>query len=222
MKPPFAVAGEAEGLLLVWYDADGSAHTATKRSEIPEAQRKHVRVDSLDVAPDKRLDPAFVYVADLSTAAGDGSYAVRKVTRELFEQAMVKPAAEPAALASNDVILYGASWCGACNQARQYFKQKGVPFVDKDIEKRARRARRDAGQGPGPGRAHQRHSRDRRQGHLCSRASTRKRSTRPCVDPLPLAHRVRPLVLLLAVDDAHRHALEAEVLADWFARSAGS
>ena len=33
VTPPFAVAAEAEGLLLVWYDAQG-IHTATKRSEI--------------------------------------------------------------------------------------------------------------------------------------------------------------------------------------------
>jgi glutaredoxin len=135
VKPPFAVAGEAEGLLLVWYDAEGGAHPASKRSEIPEAQRKHVRVDSLDVAPDKRLDPAFVYVADLSAAQGDGSYAVRKLLREAFEQAMVKAAPEPVAAASNDVILYGASWCGACRQARQYLESKGIAFVEKDIEK---------------------------------------------------------------------------------------
>jgi glutaredoxin len=113
----------------------GGAHTATKRSDIPEAQRRHVRVDSLDVAPDKRLDPAFVYVADLSAAQADGSYRVEKMNREAFEQAMVKPAPEPVAAASSDVILYGASWCGACRQARQYFEQKGVPFVEKDIEK---------------------------------------------------------------------------------------
>jgi glutaredoxin len=137
VKPPFAVAGEAEGLLLVWYDAEGGAHTASKRSDVPEANRKHVRVDSLDVAPDKRLDPAFVYVADLGKPLADGSYAVRKVPREAFEQAMVKAAPEPAVAASSDVILYGASWCGACRQARGYLESKGVPFVEKDIEKEA-------------------------------------------------------------------------------------
>jgi glutaredoxin len=135
VKPPFAVAGEAEGLLLVWYDGEGAAHTATRRSDIPEAQRKRVRVDSLEVAPDKRLDPAFVYVADLGAAQADGSYRVEKLNREAFEQAMVKPAPEPVATASSDVILYGASWCGACPQARQYLEQKGVPFIEKDIEK---------------------------------------------------------------------------------------
>jgi glutaredoxin len=63
---------------------------------------------------------------------------VRKVQRDAFESAMAKaPAPEqPAGLAkSEDVIIYGASWCGACKQAARYFSQKGVPFVEKDIEK---------------------------------------------------------------------------------------
>jgi glutaredoxin len=33
------------------------------------------------------------------------------------------------------VIVYGASWCGACHQAMAYMKKKGIAFVEKDIEK---------------------------------------------------------------------------------------
>jgi glutaredoxin len=32
------------------------------------------------------------------------------------------------------VIIYGASWCGACHQAVAYLKRRKVPFVEKDIE----------------------------------------------------------------------------------------
>jgi len=39
------------------------------------------------------------------------------------------------------VIIYGASWCGACHQAAAYLKQKGVPFVELDIEADANAAR---------------------------------------------------------------------------------
>lgn len=137
--PPFAVSGEAEGLLLVWYDESGGAHAAARRSDVPEASRTRVRVDSLEIAPEQRLDPAYVYVADLRQARADGSYEVRKVLRDAFESAMAKaPAPEPeqnTTSASSDVIIYGASWCGACRQAARYFTQKGVPFVEKDIEK---------------------------------------------------------------------------------------
>jgi glutaredoxin len=135
VKPPFAVAGEADGLLLVWYDETGAPRSAQKRSEVPEAQRAHVRIDSLEVPPEKRLDPAFMYVADLRKPGSDGSYAVHKVQRELFEAALQKPVQEQVAKAASDVIIYGASWCGACKSAARYLTQKGVPFVERDIEK---------------------------------------------------------------------------------------
>jgi hypothetical protein len=72
--PPFAVGAEAEGLLLVWYDDSGGAHAAARRSDVPEASRARVRVDSLEIPPEQRLDPAYVYVADLRKARADGSY----------------------------------------------------------------------------------------------------------------------------------------------------
>src|SRR5262245_33628251 len=82
--PPFEVKGNAEGLLLVWFDAQG-AHTAGSRDEIPTERRRRVRVDSPALAPSERLDPDYVYVADLGKQAQDGSYLVRKVTRERFD-----------------------------------------------------------------------------------------------------------------------------------------
>ena len=138
VTPPFEVKGEAEGLLLVWYDEHGAAHSASNRAEVPEARRDSVRVDALEVAPDQRLDPAYVYVADLRAPGAEGRYPVRKVAREAFETALASGpahAGEKGATGSGDVIIYGASWCGACKQAAQYFTQKGVPFVEKDIEK---------------------------------------------------------------------------------------
>lgn len=140
VTPPFEVKGEAEGLLLVWYDERGAAHPASKREEIPEARRASVRVDALEVAPDQRLDPAYVYVADLRAPGAEGRYPVRKVGRDAFETALASApaqAGEKGGTASSDVIIYGASWCGACKQAAQYFEKKGVPFTEKDIEKEA-------------------------------------------------------------------------------------
>lgn len=32
------------------------------------------------------------------------------------------------------VILYGASWCGACRAAKQWLRAKAVPFVERDVE----------------------------------------------------------------------------------------
>lgn len=36
---------------------------------------------------------------------------------------------------NNGVILYGTSWCGFCKKAKEYFKKKGVAFIEKDVEK---------------------------------------------------------------------------------------
>ncbi len=134
--PPFAVTGELEGLLLVWYDAQG-AHAAERRSDIPEANREAVRIDSLDVAPDKRLDPERVYVADLRTPLANGSYRVTTWDRERFESEVAPRGEVPAVQApvQAGVTIYGASWCGACAQAKSFLAERGVPFVEKDIEK---------------------------------------------------------------------------------------
>lgn len=142
VTPPFEVKGDCEGLLLVWFDEEGP-HTAESRDEIPEAHRGRVRVDSLRLAPEDRLDPAFVYLADLRAPGEDGRYAVRKVPRETFEALIdrasgveLEEAGEGAGAAAHaDVIIYGADWCGACRSAAQYFRDHGVEFVEKNIER---------------------------------------------------------------------------------------
>jgi glutaredoxin len=47
-----------------------------------------------------------------------------------------KPGIEPgpAAAARPAVIIYGASWCGACHEAAAYCKRRGISFIEKDIE----------------------------------------------------------------------------------------
>jgi len=140
--PPFAVREGAPDLYLAWYDGAGAAHTATRIGDVPAEHRARVRVDSLAVPPEQKLDPDFVYVADLSKPGADGSYTVRKVARDDLERAVlpasaltVPSQATASVAAAQDIVLYGASWCGACKQARRFFQQKGLSFVDKDIER---------------------------------------------------------------------------------------
>lgn len=141
VSPPFAVRGELDGLLLVWFDAEGS-HTAARRSEIPEDRRGAVRIASLQAGPGQRLEADQVYVADLQRARPDGSYAVWKRPRVWFE-AQVEAARgavqldSPAVADSSGVTLYSASWCGACRSAAAYMRSRDVPFEEKDIEKDA-------------------------------------------------------------------------------------
>lgn len=149
--PPFEVRGEAEGLLLVWFDEEG-LHTASRRSEIPEAHRAMVRVDDLSLPPEDRLDPELVYVADLRRAES-GSYPVRRMPRASFDARVSEAggvAAEPAAAAgagepagdapaqadaSAGVVLYGASWCSACRSAAAFLRSRNVEFVERDVER---------------------------------------------------------------------------------------
>lgn len=133
VQPPFAVQGELEGLLMVWFDGEG-VHTAQKRSEIPEASRAQVRIDSLNVAPEARLDADHVYVADVRTPGKDGSYPVQKATRSWFD-AQVDHAKPPVAANTAGVVMYKASWCGVCRSAAAYLRSRHVDFVEKDVEK---------------------------------------------------------------------------------------
>jgi len=137
--PPFAVRGELDGLLLAWFDQQG-LHSAKNRSEIPEARRAEVRVQSLGVAPDQRLDPEQVYVADLRAPGADGSYRVHVHSRAWFDarvdSARPAPAADTAQ-ADTGVTIYKAAWCGVCRSAAAYLRSRNVRFVEKDIEKDA-------------------------------------------------------------------------------------
>lgn len=138
VEPPFEVRGDAEGLMLVWFDEEGT-HTSENRSSIPEAHRERVRVDSLDIPPDERLDPDRVYVADLRAAGSNGAYTVREMGRDEFDgfvESATAAAAEPVAIAGDgDVIIYGASWCNACRGAAAYLREQNVPFVERDVER---------------------------------------------------------------------------------------
>lgn len=39
---------------------------------------------------------------------------------------------------SKNVIMYSASWCGVCTTAKKYFKHKGIPYKEYDVETSAK------------------------------------------------------------------------------------
>jgi glutaredoxin len=141
---PFAVDGASETLMLTYADSEG-AHTVHSVNEVPEAARRNVRVDSLALAPEQRPEGGRVYVADLSAHRPGEALEARLVPRAAFDayvdlaaQAGREPAgggAAAGALGGDEVVLYGASWCGACRQARGFFEREGVAFRDVDIER---------------------------------------------------------------------------------------
>jgi glutaredoxin len=159
--PPIAVKADSEGLLLTWIDDKGDFHVETRVADVPLMGRDAVRV--VDPNKDDGAHTDRVSVVDLRQARADGTFPVRSMTRTDFEALAVarrekagptlaapgtpapssnagataaapdlgatKPAARPT------VIIYGAEWCGACHDAARYLRQKGVPYVEKDVEK---------------------------------------------------------------------------------------
>jgi glutaredoxin len=153
------VRPESQGLLLTWIDDKGDFHVETAVSDVPMMGRDTVRVvDPRDqvAAPMAEDD---VVVADLRQAGPDGSFPVHAMARSAFEALAVarrektgptlanpSPQGAPAAPSGSDqpaapgkiggaVVIYGAEWCGACHEAAKYLRHKGVPYVDKDVEK---------------------------------------------------------------------------------------
>ena len=37
--------------------------------------------------------------------------------------------------AGGKVVMYSASWCSACQQAKDYFEAQGIPYTEYDVEK---------------------------------------------------------------------------------------
>lgn len=148
-----------DGLQLTWIDDKGEFHVEQRVADVPAASRDVVRVRVLEAASDPGADR--VFVADLRNAGADGTYPVQAVPRTQFEDiavarrtkngtAVLAPKGAASGVAAGQahdgtgnqgdvagrpaVILYGASWCGACHQAAAYLKKKGIAFVEHDIE----------------------------------------------------------------------------------------
>jgi len=159
-NPTLVVKADTEGLLLTWIDDKGDFHVETRVGDVPMMGRDAVRV--VDPARDESAHGDRVDVVDLRQQRPDGTFPVRAMTRADFEAIAVArreksgptlatstqpPASssaqpgvpsEPGATAASSratIIIYGAEWCSACHDAARYLRQKGIPFIEKDVEK---------------------------------------------------------------------------------------
>jgi glutaredoxin len=149
---PLSLTDDTPDLLLTWIDGRGDAHVAKKPADVAPEGRERVRV--VVTTKEDGMRSVF-YVANLNAKNPDGTYVVSTMPRNEWDaliaqrrQAFAAPAAsdnpsnEPEAPPSKGatrpvsftVIVYGASWCGACHQAVAYLKQHKVPVIEKDIE----------------------------------------------------------------------------------------
>lgn len=161
------VRDSTEGLLFTWVDDKGDFHVEQKATDVPMMGRDAVRV--VDPNKDEGTHQGKVFVVDLRQAKPDGTYPVSTMTLDDFEKiaearrekhgptlataasALASASAQAQAdstgtgtgtgVARSTVIIYGAEWCGACHEAAAYLKKKGIPYVEKDIEKDPQAAR---------------------------------------------------------------------------------
>jgi glutaredoxin len=153
---------DTDGMLLTWVDDKGDFHVETRVADVPLMGRDSVRV--VDPGKDEGTHADRVFVADLRQARPDGTFPVQSMTRADFEAIAVarrektgptlasasplqpSPSSTAGGVALNDpgttrpagrpvVIIYGAEWCGACHEAAQYLRSKGIAYVEKDVEK---------------------------------------------------------------------------------------
>lgn len=152
--PTLSLTDDTPDLLLTWLDSRGDAHVASKPADVPPEGRDHVRVV---VTTKEEGTRGLFYVANLNAKNPDGSYVVSSMPRTEWDTMIAQRrqalAASSAAENAPDqplpgngkdpahpspsftVIVYGASWCGACHQAIAYLKSRKIPAIEKDIER---------------------------------------------------------------------------------------
>ncbi|HVU01333.1 MAG TPA: glutaredoxin family protein [Polyangiaceae bacterium] len=154
--PPLVLKDDTANALLTWVDDHGDFHVVEHPADVPEASREAVRVVLAD-----RTDGTgnTIYVGDLRTKNGDGTYAVKTMSRAEWEElgaskrksrleALAPSVAPPPGLVPNGApsadapapagvvtaTIYGASWCRPCHQAQELLERLGVKVTKKDIE----------------------------------------------------------------------------------------
>ena len=119
-----------------------AAKTSMTLDGVPEQSR-----DLVLVIPEAGAPAGLAYVADLRTANEGGEYSYKVVHVQELDKALdeSRGAAEApdaagntsvaSSVARDEVIMFSASWCGVCTQARRWFRNKGIEVVERDIEK---------------------------------------------------------------------------------------
>lgn len=99
-----------------WIDAEGNVHFSDKKSATENA--RPVQLKSGINSYNSSSLPTFEYRRDKAQKTPAGR---QKLPR----------------LRPRQVIMYSTEWCGFCKKAKDYFRQKGIAFSERDIEKSA-------------------------------------------------------------------------------------
>ncbi|RMG16572.1 MAG: hypothetical protein D6729_10660 [Deltaproteobacteria bacterium] len=120
-------AGEGE-VVYTWYDSRGRPHLATRIEEVPEERRDRVVVS--------RLGGGLEAAAESELVVGD----FRQETPTFSKIDLSKLGATghldgAQLLKHHEVYVYSAEWCGFCKKVKAWLRARGIPFIERDIEK---------------------------------------------------------------------------------------
>ncbi len=130
---------ERKDLLFTYVDKEGVLRDVGTVDAVPEERRKQVMVRDLSKSPDELQSDTYLYVADL-TREEEGQIPYAVVSRYSLEKSLLDidtvsvDDVGDGGVVEQKIVLYGTTWCGACAAARNWFEQKQIPFVDRDIE----------------------------------------------------------------------------------------
>jgi glutaredoxin len=130
------VRAEATSLLFSFVDAAGRMQAVPSVADVPEAVRRRVLVVDLAKTPEERQAHRYAFFADLTAPGPDGTFPVVAVSR--YDAARGQGEAPPSLPpADGSVVVYSAEWCGYCKKAKTWLTGRGVPFIERDVEKTA-------------------------------------------------------------------------------------
>jgi glutaredoxin len=128
------VRADSTSLLFSFVDAAGRMQAVPSVADVPEPVRQRVLVVDLSKTPEERQAHRYAFFADLTTVGPDGTYPVVAVSR--YDAARGQGAPPPSLPpADGSVVVYSAEWCGYCKKAKAWLAGRGVPFIERDVEK---------------------------------------------------------------------------------------
>ena len=158
-KAALPVVNDARKDLVLTWLGDGGPEVASSVADVPSEARREVRVQDPTIPPEAQ-NPDVVFLADLTRANPDGSYAVKAVPREGYEKRRSKltprgaiAGGPAAAQAPGDahVVMYATKHCPVCKNARRWLLDQGIPYTEKDVEENEANAAELAAKGRAQG-----------------------------------------------------------------------
>lgn len=133
--PPLPVVRKGtDTLLFSFVDVRGRIQATGDMDAVPDDVKRRVLVVDLARSPEERQAHRYAFFTDLTAAGPDGTYPVTVVTRYDVAAGQSAPALLPS-VPEGTVIVYSAVWCGFCQKAKAWLKERNVPFVERDVEK---------------------------------------------------------------------------------------